>query len=1491
MPVGADPTAIETTALATALAEYAQRSDPDDCSSLTGFVAAYPTSAWNTALLTNLGLEYYNMGYYSKTLEVWSQAWELAKNVTELKGKAIADRAVGELAYMYARLGRITELRTLLKSVEDRAFSGSATERITGAREGLWTMENRPEVAFLCGSFALRCIKFCLDPTNPSTELIQAFVSTHRGCSLLQIAELSQGLGLYFQMAFREADAAFVVPSVIHLKVDHFAAITRQEGDRYLLQDPTFGNDAWVTREALEAETSGYFLIPHGELGHGWRAVEVQEGETVWGKGSTSFSDPDPHGPCDPATPTGGGNSCPKNDDCKGLAVPRVHLMLVSLNINDEPVGYTPPAGPAVRFTVRYNQREARQPSIFAYSNFGSKWTFDWLSYITDNPSTPLADVNYYIMGGGTRTFRDFSTDSQTFAFQQFDQTKLTRTSPDTYEMLSRDGTRKVFSQSDGSIGSSRKIFLAQIIDPYGNAVSLTYDANLRVVTITDAIGQATSISYDHPTDIFKITKVTDPFGRFATFDYDASNRVIKITDVIGLTSEFTYDVDGADGSKSDFIVKLKTPYGETLFTRTTIDKNRTLETTYSDGDRDRVEYEFPGDASGLVKDVPQGMDIERAWHGVRNTGYWSKKAYSSAYPDTAKAKIYHWLHDSYHGSTTSGILETVKEPLERRVWYGYTRQSRGPSYGGDTNKPSKVGRVLDDGSTQLYTYEYNDFGNVTKTIDPVGRTFSYLYAPNGIDLLETRQTYSGQNELLSKMTYNAQHLPLTATDAAGQMTTYTYNARGQVLTKTNAKNETIAYNYDANGHLTSIEGPLPGSSITFTYDSVSRVKTKTDESGYTLTFDYDDLDRLTKIAFPDGTSNQYTYTLLDLTLIKDRAGRQTTFEYNSIRQMTKRTDPLNRVTWFQWCKCGALKSLTDPMGRTTTWRHDIQGRVKSKEYVDGSQITYRYDNSSRLKQRIDEKLQVTQYDYNRDDTISRLTYNNAIVATPPVAFAYDANYSRLHSMTDGTGTTRYDYIPISAIPSLGAGQLAVVDGPLPNDAITFGYDELGRRVSTAINGVAASVTYDAGGRLITSTNALGVFNTTYDGNSFRQASQTYPNGQTTEFSYAGKVQDQHLQKITHKLGNTPISEFIYGHEVPTGQVTSWSQQAGMQTPSFSSFTYDAVNQLLSASVAEGGNVVKTFSYSYDPASNRLTEQIDATIRQFSYNALNQLTSIEGDASPPATYQWDAEQRLVSVSSGNQETQFAYDGLGRRVGIRHLVGGAEVSNRRFVWCDNKICEERISTGAVSKRYFPQGMKVETGAATGIFYHTSDHLGSIRELTDGGGNVRASYSYSPFGDRTHRIGDLETDFGFSGMFWMPETELNLTWFRAYAAHIGRWLSRDPLKDAETLIGPNLYAYVDNNPINFIDPLGLKNIDPNGPCCVNEAESAKLAVLTEAAGCGGFVVSKTWPAALACALTSLNFRNALRVLMECLKNCPDPASPEPCEPIKFGPFTRP
>ena len=186
VPIGGEAKPAENAALAAALLGYSKRTSPDDYSCLTGFLEKYPNSAWRAALLTNLGLQYYQTAHFSLALEAWSQAWLMAKDAKDLKGTAIADRAAGELAYMLARLGRMEELTALFQSVEGRVFRGPATEKISGARQGLSNMQERPEIAFRCGPLALLRIKLSIDPKNiaDATKIIDASASTQKGFSL-----------------------------------------------------------------------------------------------------------------------------------------------------------------------------------------------------------------------------------------------------------------------------------------------------------------------------------------------------------------------------------------------------------------------------------------------------------------------------------------------------------------------------------------------------------------------------------------------------------------------------------------------------------------------------------------------------------------------------------------------------------------------------------------------------------------------------------------------------------------------------------------------------------------------------------------------------------------------------------------------------------------------------------------------------------------------------------------------------------------------------------------------------------------------------------------------------------------------------------------------------------------------------------------------------------------------------------------------------------
>ncbi|SPE58715.1 putative Peptidase C39, bacteriocin processing [Verrucomicrobia bacterium] len=1447
--VGAEPSAAENAALAAALLAYAKRSGPDDFSALTGFLKEHTESSWAAALLTDLGLEYYNTAHYSLAMGAWSNAWALARKATDAKSAALVSRAFGELIRMDSRLGRMDELERLLNSIGNHPLPGPAGQRVVDAREALWSMKNRPEISFRCGPLALRSIRLALGlPGSSDAEILKA-ASTQKGCSLPQVAELSRKIGLNYQMAFREPDAELVVPSVVHWKVGHYAALVCKVGNLYELLDPTFGNKTWATQAALEAETSGYFLVPSGSLPAGWRAVDQKEGAGVWGKGMTGANDPQHIAKNDLAT----GGTC----SAQGMAVAKVHLMDVNLDLTDQPVGYMPSVGPSVPFTVRYNQRDVFQPANFSYGNLGPQWTSDWFTYITDNPTNLLADVNLYVGGGGQRTYTGFNTNTQSYAYQQYDQNLLTRTGLASYQLLGGDGSKMIFSQSDGSIGTSRNIFLTQKVDPQGNAVTLTYDDHLCLVAITDAIGQATTLTYGLdstvvtnyaftppesvvPADPYKLAKVSDPFGRSATFDYSpvvvevttnvmviGTNRIItltpayawqlvKMTDVIGLTSQFGYYAVDTPISQfqtivSGFVNSLTTPYGTTTFSNVDNGNTRSLDIAYPDGSRERVEYN-QGNTNQPLADpagsVPIGMLTYNAYLRFRDTYYWDRTACALGYGDYSQARLFHFLHTE-NMAATAGALESVKMPLEGRVWYDYAGQSISIVIGPNT-LPAHVGRVLDDGTTQLFSYAYNPFGHVTNSIDPLGRTLSYLYDTNDIDLLEIRQTRASNNELLARFTHNSQHRPLTITDAAGQTTTFTYNAWGQVLTATDPKGEIITLTYNTNGYLVAIDGPLAGTNdvIAITHDPFGRPRTVTSARGYTLTLDYDNLDRLTRITHPDTTFSQYIYDRLDLAGFQDRAGRQTSLEHNNMRQLISGTDATGRVTHFQWCRCGELKSVTDAMGRTTSWLTDVQGRRSAKLYADGSQIHYSYENTtSRLLQVIDEKQQSTFITRNLDNSIKSISDGNTAVPTPNVSLTYDPNYQRVVSMTDGIGTTTYIYSPITVPPVLGAGRLASVDGPLANDTVTYIYDELGRAIQTSINGIAMLTAYDAAGRATTSMNALGSFNYGYDGNSYRLLSESFPSGQTMTRGLEDNLHDRALQQITYTVGATLVSQFRYGRDIPRMQITNWSQQAGGGSPLLFTFGYDAVNQLLSAAVTNSGALINSFAYSYDPAGNRVSEQAGPNNNSATFNALNQPSTTTA-AGCARTNEWDGANRLIAVNCGPERTVFGYDGFSRLAYIQQLQDGSQVSFRRFVWCGGRICEERDATGTtVTKRFFPQGVELETGTNTGAYYYTRDHLGSIREMTDAAGNVRARYSYDPFGRQTRVSGDVGADFGFAGMFWSSEANLGLTRFRAYDPNLGRWLSRDPLGDAEAKQGPNLYTYVGNEPVGRRDPQGL------------------------------------------------------------------------------------
>lgn len=1155
---------------------------------------------------------------------------------------------------------------------------------------------------------------------------------------------------------------------------------------------------------------------------------------------------------------------CDANTGCSGpgcsedpMARYSIHLLLASLHIEDTPISYNSPRGPSTDFKVVYNQREANQPTTFDHSNLGPKWTFNWLSYVTDDPEDDQVNPTVYVRGGGTEVFSGFDPVTQSYAADRQTLAVLVRMLDGTYEKRFPDGSKEVFGRSDEATTYPRRFFLTEVKDPAGNSTELTYDKVLRIRRITDSLGKTTELSHNDPVDQWKITSVIDPFGRFALFEYN-SGRLSKITDPIGIQSQFEYE------GGSDFINKMITPYGETRFRQGDGGSaGRWLEVTDPLGGQERVEYLDSAPIPPAEDSAPAGVyNADLQFH---NTFYWDKKAMAEAPGVYSKAQVIHWL--ARPDGKVTGIKHSEKKALESRVWYTYENQTD-PVKVGKNALPIKIARLIEGGATQLSQYSYNALGNVIKETDPVGRVKTYAYDTNDIDVLRVYQrnltegasldTEGQPADKMAVYTYNSLHKPLTETDAAGQVTIYTYNTAGQILTRKNAKNEITTYTYGDGGtvpvgYLASITSPEVNgvSAVTsFRYDLPYRSDVINEADQSMVSTFYDEINRKTYVLYPDGYYEQFSYgdlstggSPLDLGRILDRSGAWTIFHYNANRQMVSMTDPENRTTLYDWCTCGSLNSMTDPNGNVTTFHRDLQSRVYQKVFADGRTIDYLFEGqttpntagaTSQVKSATDALGRRTNYSYFEDDKISSVTYTNASgnplnPPTPSVTYTYD-NHSRLKTMTvGGTDITIYDYNPIPLSPGPNAGKLHTIDGPLEEDTISFVYDQLGRTVSQWIQGGDEStISYDSLGRVAATDNALGHFDRAYDGVTDRLQTLTNPTGQTTNYVYFGNDNERRLQTLQNLTGGAiNLSTFNYAYYNDSRQIADWSRQLGTAS-SERWFEYDHAQRLLfSRNHFNPSSATQVNSYGYDNADNRTSdsvfnpqEEIGGTTRIYTPNNLNQIETIDInygmiswqvylsydlagnllDDGQGRTFEWDAANRVRAINYGSQRSEFTYDGLSRRVKIVEKTGSTVTSTKQFVWVGNAIAQERDVHNTTTRQYFAEGEYRDKP-----FYYTRDHLGSIRELTNVDGTMVARYDYDPYGQRTKLSGTADVDFGYTGHYHHALSGLNLTLNRAYNPEIGRWLSRDPIEEQD---GPNLYAYVHGNPINRLDPDGLK-----------------------------------------------------------------------------------
>jgi RHS repeat-associated protein len=253
-------------------------------------------------------------------------------------------------------------------------------------------------------------------------------------------------------------------------------------------------------------------------------------------------------------------------------------------------------------------------------------------------------------------------------------------------------------------------------------------------------------------------------------------------------------------------------------------------------------------------------------------------------------------------------------------------------------------------------------------------------------------------------------------------------------------------------------------------------------------------------------------------------------------------------------------------------------------------------------------------------------------------------------------------------------------------------------------------------------------------------------------------------------------------------------------------YGYDLAGQL-SSEVRTGYNVAYTYdangnrtskavngaveSYTYDSADKMLT----AGAKSYTYDAAGRTVGINAP-SGTTTLSYDYESRVTAISGPGINETHTYNGLDTRVGT--VQGGV---SRTFVRDGSYVTDPVLRDGQAT--YTP-GVSERRG---GVSTWSHSGLKNADAQTSSVGAIAATRVYDAFGAELSATGTWKGPFGYAGGFGYQEDSsgLKLLGHRYYDPTTGRFLSRDPAMD-----GGNWYVYARGNPVNFIDPEGLKRI---------------------------------------------------------------------------------
>ena len=948
---------------------------------------------------------------------------------------------------------------------------------------------------------------------------------------------------------------------------------------------------------------------------------------------------------------------------------------------------------------------------------------------------------------------------------------------------------------------------LTSMTNANGDARFLTYDSMKRLIYETDFAGHETHHEYD---GVGNRIATTDALGRRTAHQYDEANRRVATIDPAGRITTFQYDKNGNLVESIDVLGTLTSIQRDAL--------GREI------GKTEGVNLESPR----IQRRVFDGLG--RILYEVDPLGTEHHRTYDAA----GRVKTERWVD-------TNGL--TV-----RKRSYEY-------------DKRDLVVKEIDGRGSEHYMH-YDPAGRLIGESDPdpdapgerIKQTYvldsagRITYAENG-EGFGTTTTYSKRGEIISvedangytvTFAYDGNGNTVRQTDELGLETTHVYNARNELVeTVDHAGGVTRRY-YDAVGNPIGSE-TATGRFTETKVDELDRVATQIDEIGNETAIQYLD-DR-----------NVHTTQVITT----DRRGNPTTQTFNGFGDLIRVSAPEQLIIQYRHDGLGNVTEIHSENASGPTilsYFYDALGRRRIAQDDDGSQRVTIYDPEGNLAKEILQNDQIVDHHYDSLDRLRKVIVANVLGEQGILEqeFAYDRR-SLLKRAVDHNGQrisheTLIDYDPagrpvtethdgVAIRKTLdGRGQETWVGQPELSFQVernygarraTYSYTQIRRRtvMKTAIKpgGVLPPAVYGYVPMVVAHIDR------SLDAEGRLESHSSFPFTRTVEYGPRGNLALQSYHRHNQLVFQDSITEQdneLNITERVQSRGTNFLSDPILETHR-DSFTYDNQNRLISMNSADRELYLSWF---HDPLGNWKTQTINSVTTERSINGDNEYNGIgsfqpeydkRGNLLRPynnRTFHYDWNNRLTQViDTATQQVvaSYSYDALGRR---RQKIAGDDVT-KYFTNADNQVVyvdsAHSYTLGYIDgipvfMGDFPNCRPSEEECEPTKNYLMTDHLGSVVGSVQTDHSEPHTVSYDAYGNVLSVGGQPGADrlednqLGFGGALWDAHAQVWHFPFREYDPQEGRFLQRDPREHVD---GLNTYAFVRNNPMNRVDPLGL------------------------------------------------------------------------------------